>query len=312
MYDIIFFTSNVGKGGLDIENMEEIEELRKYNSLLVLPFICIKNIHNIVENNKQIIYIDFINCEISLLKNLKLISNKLIYKYKGRTLNEDIVKLLSGTSKYTINILTTCINKDQYNIKFIKYWSLNFNKLKSITNINTIKYQEYFKDINDTNYFKFMYVGRSSYNKGIVQTVNAFKKYLQINNNCILILITIGNVYIDECKNIYNFINVDYNDCLYMIKNHCDCLIMASDNEGFGRVAIEALYYKKLLISTMNTMLFDLMPSNKGIYYLPSNDENIIYNALLNINKLEYDNNVTFKFICYLIDCFNNFNLYFK
>ena len=122
MYDIIFFTSNVGKGGLDIENMEEIEELRKYNSLLVLPFICIKNIHNIVENNKQIIYIDFINCEISLLKNLKLISNKLIYKYKGRTLNEDIVKLLSGTSKYTINILTTCINKDQYNIKFIKYW----------------------------------------------------------------------------------------------------------------------------------------------------------------------------------------------
>ena len=47
--------------------------------------------------------------------------------------------------------------------------------------------------------------------------IRSLKKYLQINNNCILILITIGNVYIDECKNIYNFINVKINS-----KGCCD------------------------------------------------------------------------------------------
>jgi hypothetical protein len=85
---------------------------------------------------------------------------------------------------------------------------------------------------------------------------------------------------------------------------------MASDNEGFGRVAIEALYYKKLLISTINTMLYDLVPENKGIHYLINNDEDTIYNSLLNINKLKYDKN-THNFINYLQNSFDNLKLFF-
>lgn len=310
MYDIIFFTSNINKGGLDIENVEEIEYLKKYYNILVLPYIYIKNVSNIVTTVTETIYIDFINNDISLISNVSSLQNKIIFKYKGRYLHNEIQDMIQKLNNSNITIITTCTNIT--NINSIKYWSLNFSVLDNILSPNIIQYSDKYNTILQTKSYKYMYVGRSSYQKGIQQTINAFKQYYKENKNIILILILIGTINMEFHENIYIFNEVPYNDCLYMIKNYCDCLIMASNNEGFGRVAIEALYYKKLLISTNQTMLYDIMPINTGVLYLENNSQQSIYNALQQINTYQYDNENTTKCINYLKEQFNNFYTYFN
>ena len=45
-----------------------------------------------------------------------------------------------------------------------------------------------------------------------------------------------------------------------MVKNHCDCLVLPSQSEGFGRVAVEALYFDKKVIMTTNSLMYELYP----------------------------------------------------
>lgn len=258
---IVFFTSNVKQGGLDIENSEEIDILKTKYKIKALPFECIDNIVNILEDEKDRVYVDFTNSDLRKLNVLNTISNKIIFKYRGRYIDDNVLKYLSSFRNACL--LTTSVNITT-DIKCIRQWYIELDKP-----ILPPTYLTYFKTYNDlqsvTSEYIYMYVGRSCSSKGINELVDAF---IRLKDNSILILITIGTCVVEEHPNIYQFNNLSYNDCLHAINQFCDCLVMPSISEGFGRVAVEALNFNKVLISTKNTMLYEIIPYSKQILYI--------------------------------------------
>lgn len=316
MYDIVFFVSCTGPGGMLVENDEEINVLKSRFKLLVLPCETLSNLNYILEKHPNCtIYIDFVNCDMRLLDHLKTCTetSQVILKYKGRVLHHDVVQILSSIAAFrSIVLLTTAVNASECSgVTVVKYWGLDLNKILAVQSPHKVLYFKESSDLAQQHIarFKFFYVGRPCEFKGLRQLTKAFSD--MDSEDCALVIVSTGRVVVNEPR-VTVFNNLDYCDCMWLMSKYCDCLLMPSVDEGFGRVAVEALVFGKLLISTKNTMLYDMMPDNAGVVYIDRNDSDTIRVAMMDVRTRSFDSVATASVLSKLESDFTKFPDIFK
>jgi glycosyltransferase involved in cell wall biosynthesis len=316
--NLLFFTDNIDslKGGLELENLEEIEYIKKSNmNYIIFPYSYLQYIEDIInkyQDLKLIIYIDFCNSPLCLLNKLNDIDDKnitIVLKYKGYKLNDFFINYIKHIKN--VKLLTTITNKQindfkiNMNIKSIKYWRIKLieNPLLSIyLNFNPIfKSLDNYKDS-----FKFIFIGRKDKHKQIELLLESFIELLEdikitnresfkkqkIKDVC---LILIGKEYekIEKHDKIINFPILDYQSTLHILKNYSDCLVVPSKSEGFGRVYFEAMSYNKVSLIPEKSMLSDL------IKVINPNSELIIKTDLIKTESIKNIKNTMFNVLKY-------------
>ena len=291
----IFFTNNDNeKGGLGLENSEEIKQLKKQKRTIIFPYEYLIKIKYIIDTlysiykKNMIIYVDFCNSDLSLLKNLELQNNKnikIFLKYKGYYLNDYVVEILSKLNQ-KINFLTT-INDKQINelkiyknFNIIKYWRISLIKNPKLSSYlifeDNIMEIIRIKEENVKNFIYF-FVGRKDENKNTQFLIKVFEKLQNDIQKIYLVLIGDEKIKLEYSKkNIINIKSIDNESICFLIKNFCDCLIVPSKFEGYGRVFIEAMYYNKIC----------LFPVTSG---LNEHLKNLNINHNFSFNSLDFD-----------------------
>ncbi len=309
---ILFFTNNlkVENGGLDIENFEEMEQLQKYKNYIYFPYDKLQDIVIIVKffkDKKIIIYIDFCNSNIRNLDYLSHLNNlgisynfKIFLKYKGYVLNNEVISILKNI-KSRITFLTTINNKQiavlpQFD--FIKYWRIKL--IKNPCFQKNLYFDENIKKLFDvhekyTNGFFYFFVGRKTEHKGVDELIRTFE-YIEETNNFKIFLVLIGQEKEKlkyNSENIINIRSIDNQSTLFLIKHICDCMVLNSTFEGLGRILIESLKYHKIILTTKNSMLGEIMIKNN--LNKPCLIDNECPNDLLNKMIYAYYCNHTLK-----------------
>lgn len=178
--------------------------------------------------------------------------------------------------------------------------------------------------------FNFLYLGRICDEKGVLELVNAFKKFNSINKKSKLTIV--GSSWFDrteydefelkllkaseDIKDRITFTGyVNHNDIPNYIED-ADCVVIPSKwEEPFGVVALEAMAMKKAIIATKSGGLIEPLDKNTAIIIDRKNLENNLYesmnkiyneddfrekiannaynkiNSVLDFNKIEYLNN---------------------
>ena len=319
--NLLFFTDNINplNGGLEIENIEEIECIKKSGlKYVIFPYNYLEYIEDIIneyQKSKIIIYVDFCNSPINLLNNLRDIDNdniKIVLKYKGYKLNEFFINSIKRIKN--VNLLTTITKKQidelnlNMNINSIRYWRIKLIENPLLT--THLKFNPIYKSIeNYKDSFKFIFVGRKDSHKQINILIEVFNELLKdiktIKNESFkkekpkdICLILVGREY-DEIKfnnRIVNLPVLDYQSTLYIIKNYSDCLVVPSKTEGFGRVYFESMSYNKVSLVPEKSMLADLIndinPNNELIIktdLIKSETIKNIKDSMLNVYKYYED-----------------------
>ncbi len=300
---IIFFTSNINckNGGLEEENIEEINILQcmdGYN-LIVLEYNMIRYISYIVSNfDRSIIYIDFCNENINYISFLNYApSDKIaavIYKFKGYTLSKFTLSKLCY--KFKTKMITTA---DLISDKMIveRYWAMKPSILfNECLKTSELLYPQFIK-LEASKHFTFIFIGRKDSYKRVNEMIEVYKLIPDKYN---VRLIVIGKGEIDEKQQSkYNIIEFPYLEsklCLGILEKYCNCLILPSISEGFGRVVVQALEFNKHVIVTENTMMKTLLPDYN--FYIKSDLSNL-YQLMVNTittppsNMKEFVNQIT-------------------
>jgi glycosyltransferase involved in cell wall biosynthesis len=262
-------------GGLELENNEEIELLKTKYDLLVIDYNYLENITKIVNKEENvIIYVDFVGQNISklnFLNNILALKPRIFLKYKGYLIDRGVLDIINMYLKFPYKLITTLSNEKigEYKIKYpqmecIKYWSMDTSKLENQSEPFTLKYELAYEDMERTNhYYTFMFVGRKQEGKGIYDLVKAFES-MNIPNTR-LICIGQGVLCNHTSEFIFDIPFMKYENILYMIKKYCDCLVLPSVSEGFGRVSVEALYFNKNVIITKKSMFAEIYPEYSNL-----------------------------------------------
>ncbi|MFW6285744.1 MAG: glycosyltransferase [Nanoarchaeota archaeon] len=162
-------------------------------------------------------------------------SNKVVALSRG--VENFLQKSIGVNSKKTTTIYNT-INLENINV-------LKEEKIPS-------KYAKIFTKKNNI----FINIGRLEKQKGQKYLIKSFKKLVDYNNNCKLIILGEGKLR-NELQNLINSLNLQNN--VFLLGNQknifpfiqkSDCFIFSSIYEGFGNVLLEALYLNKPIIST--------------------------------------------------------------
>ena len=156
---------------------------------------------------------------------------------------------------------------------------------------------ERLKEVLDSNYKKYVTIGRFSPEKGHERLIRAFDRIYREDNECYLVIIG-GNgknyqhtlEIINEMESKDNIILVNTVSNPYSILKKCDYFVLSSFYEGFGIVIAEADILKKPVVSTDITGPRNFMRSNGGT--LVENSENGLYEGmkLLKNNKVRLMN----------------------
>ncbi len=155
----------------------------------------------------------------------------------------------------------------------------------------------------------FCCIGRITKQKNQLNIVRAFNKVVDTNPNYKLILVgEIKDVaYYKLCKkemekhpqNFCLITSLNNENILNMIKSS-DYMIAASFNEGFGRVAIEAMLLGRLVIASKNSGYEDFIKSGKnGILVNPDNLREI-ETAIRAITKMKFEKPISSRFGTFL------------
>ncbi|MFP4401630.1 MAG: glycosyltransferase [Candidatus Nanoarchaeia archaeon] len=154
----------------------------------------------------------------------------------SRGVENYLQKFVGVNSKKTTTIYNT-VNLEKIN-------SLKKEKLPS-------KYKNFFAK-NDK---IFITIGRLEQQKAHKYLIRAFKKLVNYNKNCKLIILGEGKLR-KELQHLINSLNLQ--DNIYLLGNQnnvfsfiqkSDCFVFSSIYEGFGNVLLEALYLNKPVIS---------------------------------------------------------------
>lgn len=329
---------------LDYNYLDNIVNILKYfdiNTILYIDFtnqdlIKLNNLKNI--NNKIILkykgyYLNdsivslissYNDNEIIILttsynknyKNIKFI------KYWSLDINDITIRpylfLIDNNQNYYLENFNSDNNNFELNNELFN--KLLIDEKKQICNndlffkVSKLKYTCDFNNFINSNYkYTYMFVGRKEENKGIYKIINIFRNNKELLNNSRLIIIGYGSINFnhDKPSNIIEFPYLEYNHCIYMIKHFCNCLLLPSKNEGFGRVAIEALFYNKFVIITKYTLLYDFDKNkNSNIFYIENDDDIIKY--MIKVQNLLFNNDFKNDILNEIQLHYNSFINYFN
>ena len=139
------------------------------------------------------------------------------------------------------------------------------------------------------NIIKFLYVGRFSKEKGLIELINAFNKLSQKHKNCKLLIVgdnSSNDKYTNIVKNkSINNENIEFlgyvnHTTIVEIYNKVDVVVIPSIcNEAFGLTALEALSCFKPVIASKRGGLVEVV-DNFGILVESSDFIDNLYNAM--------------------------------
>ena len=137
---------------------------------------------------------------------------------------------------------------------------------------------------------KFVTVGRFSPEKGHIKLIDAFKRFLEKDDDCYLLIIG-GNSfqnYYNYTKNYISSLGLDKHVILilsisnpFAIMKKCDYFVLSSEYEGFGLVLLEAAAVGLPSVSTDITGPRGIMEEFGGC--LEENSVDGLYNGLVNL-----------------------------
>lgn len=158
----------------------------------------------------------------------------------------------------------------------------------------------------DTNLFKrktefipneklnFIYIGRILKEKGILELINAFKKF-QENHSATLTIIgkydpsnpsSINIKQLLESNNLCRSVKyLGYQENISNFLENSDCLILPSYREGLSNVILEAMSMKIPVLTSNVPGCKDLIINNNGLLFKPKSERSI-YNALKQFSSL--------------------------
>ncbi len=243
--------------------------------------------------------------------NILILIIKLLYPYFKVLIREPSMpsaqiknNYMSRSMKFLIKFLYPYANKIIVQTKYMKdeiEHIFNIDRDKVIVMNNPIDKKAILKSLkNQKNPFlqykdncNFIYVGRLSNEKNPLYLVDIFKKVVIENDKFHLFII--GDGYLkDEINkkiidnNLINNIHVlGFRSNPYPFIKYSDALLLSSKWEGMPNIAIEALFLKKIVITTDSTpILKDLITDGKNGFIIKDFDIDKYTNCILNYKTL--------------------------
>lgn len=237
--------------------------------------------------------------------------------------NNSVISLIAMEAAYESNIPYICHVRE--NIEDgLGLEMLNYDKLYNLMNksycciyiSNSVKkrYQKYVncnnrviydglefekyiinKNLNELNFNKIIMVGRICKTKGQMDAVKAINMLVnKYKKNYHLVIIgSIGES--DYYNQILDYINknnikssvkiLEYSDSLRKLRKENDVALICSENEGLGRVTVEAMLSNQLVIGAKSGATSEIITNNEtGFLYELHNIEQLA-NIILNLDK---------------------------
>lgn len=238
-------------------------------------------------SNKIVLHLhnDFLNKE-------KINSNKILLLY-------DQVLCLSD---YVSNRVRA-INHDYKNI-YTVYNGIDVNIFKEVEESRIVKYREkYGISKND---FVYIYSGRITQEKGVLELISAFNKVSLTEKNIKLLIC--GNLkdnkYIKEVKkkaelnkNIIFTGYINYSDLVYLYNVANVGVVPSIVEEGFGLIIVENMACGNPVIVSNSGGMPELVNNSVGIIFEKNNNfVDNLYHAMKKIRYQEFDKNTIIKY----------------
>ena len=207
--------------------------------------------------------------------------NSKLFKFIDRFIYKKYSKIITISDATTINLKKHLGCKFSYNIKTV----YNGVDLKSFnTNLNP-KYK-------DTNKFILLQVASFRNAKDQDTVIRALKN---LPKNIELVFVGDGE-RINRCKTLSNYLELNdrisflgFQKNIQELITQCDCLIMSSKYEGFGKAAVEGMACSKPVVATNVEGLSDIV-NGYGLLF-DVGDEKKLSEHILNLynNKVFYE-----------------------
>jgi len=178
-------------------------------------------------------------------------------------------------------------------------YNINQNKLKVIPNFTLFASEEktLFKDKNDT--FRIVSVSRLEPVKNIEGMIKVMKKLQQQKFTFKFTVVGEGSssralkklVKQLNLENVVEFVGYQKNTEKYYIDS--DLYIINSFSEGFSNSLLEAMYLKKMCITTNVGAASEMIKNDINGWIIPVNDENELYQKIINSIKLNVESRKT-------------------
>lgn len=142
----------------------------------------------------------------------------------------------------------------------------------------------------------FLMASRISPEKGHVDVVKAFSEFCKINNNFILKIAGFGNnEYIDELKKIAKDRRCEdkieflgYQKDVKSLMKKAQALVVASYNEGFGRMTAEAMFCGTIVIGRETAGTKEILNKTGGFFFNTVEEMISKMEEVSNLNKEEH------------------------
>lgn len=316
-------------------------ELKKYNNTKVISirknkfYLLVQKIINlfykIFNINKRVDYIVF-----KTIKEIKKNKYDKVFIENRMGLYIEIYKKTQNKDNLIYHMHNDFdeVDKTKENYKFIEKTCLKIltvsdyigNRLRGVktsnkiyTYYNCVDFSKFLISRDDNKKISFLkkqynlnsnlvigYVGRITEEKGVLELIKAFKKYLINNKNSKLLIV--GSSWFDNRKltefekKLYDITNdirenvvftgyIDYNNIKFYYKLIDILVIPSKCNEAFGLVALEGMISNLKIISTTSGALKEVLKNYGTLVSVDNLEENI----LNSLNKLSKQNHELFQ-----------------
>lgn len=175
-----------------------------------------------------------------------------------------------------INVYVNCVDFKKYNYK------LNYEKLNLREKLDIPKYS-----------YNFIFTGRCTEEKGVLELINAYSKLYRENPNISLTICGIkDNEFANEVRkateNLKNIELLGYTTLEKMseyIATSDSVVIPSKCDEAFGMVVLEAMAMAKCIISSDSGGLAETIDSNCGIIVTRNDLEKELYDAMKKVSS---------------------------
>lgn len=313
-------------------------ELKKYNNTKVISirknkfYLLVQKIINlfykIFNINKRVDYIVF-----KTIKEIKKHKYDKVFIENRMGLYIEIYKKTQNKDNLIYHMHNDFdeVDKTKENYKFIEKTCLKIltvsdyigNRLRGVktsnkiyTYYNCVDFSKFLISRDDNKKISFLkkqynlnsnlvigYVGRITEEKGVLELIKAFKKYLINNKNSKLLIV--GSSWFDNRKltefekKLYDITNdirenvvftgyIDYNNIKFYYKLIDILVIPSKCNEAFGLVALEGMISNLKIISTTSGALKEVLKNYGTLVSVDNLEENIL-NSLNKLSKQNHE-----------------------
>ena len=194
-------------------------------------------------------------------------------------------KKIDKYCNYSNAIFISEVIKEKYQSKFNKFTTVLYDKIEYDNGY--IKKRELFEN----NEYNMAIIGTISENKGQLEAIKAQEILEKKDINTCLKIIGKGpnEAFLKEYVEKHKIKNVEfcgYKSNITEIRKDIDIALVCSKNEALGRVTVEGMYYKNLVIGANAGCTKYLIEDGKnGLIYESGNSEDLVKKILYAINN---------------------------